>query len=401
MPHYVLDARTATPHFPGIGRYVSNLARAMVPLLDPDERLTLIHDPAHPLNLPPSPAVERGAAGALTLLAGQPVEGAAAPAPAGRRSLPQPVHRDALPAGRARTAHRLRPDPAALPAHSTARARLFARWMTRLALRAVRHTIAISDFTRRDFMAEFRLAPERITAIPLAADPAFCPQPPEVIAGVRARYGLPETFALYLGSNKPHKNLVRLVEAWRMANGRTPALAPERSTGASVGESANSTLVIAGAWDARYPEAWQVADAAVAKVPATGSPHQSPIPDPRSPLWLGPVPEPDLPALYAAATVFVFPSLYEGFGLPVLEAMACGTPVVCSNTSSLPQVAGDAAVTVDPLDTAALAAALTRVLEDAGLRSALRARGMTQAQRFSWTDTARRTLDLYRTLVTD
>ena len=218
-------------------------------------------------------------------------------------------------------------------------------------------------------MAEFNLPPDRITAIPLAADPAFQPQPPEAITAVRRKYNLPERFALYLGSNKPHKNLVRLVEAWRMANGEWRMAAK------------HGGLVIAGAWDERFPEARILADAAS---------HQP------SAIWLGPVPEADLPALYSAAAVFVFPSLYEGFGLPVLEAMACGTPVVCSNTSSLPEVAGDAALLIDPLDTAALAEALRRALSDPALAADLRARGLTQALRFSWAQTATATLALYR-----
>ena len=108
------------------------------------------------------------------------------------------------------------------------------------------------------------------------------------------------------------------------------------------------------------------------------------------------MPEADLPALYSAATAFVFPSLYEGFGLPVLEAMACGTPVICSNTSSLPEVAGAAALLVDPLDTAALADALRHVLTDGDLRADLRRRGLAQAARFTWTQTAAATLAVYR-----
>ena len=138
--------------------------------------------------------------------------------------------------------------PVRYPAYSSARARFFIRWMTRLALRAVRHVIAISEFTRRDFMAEFGLRPEQITAIPLAADPVFRPQPPEAIAAVRARYDLPERFVLYLGSNKPHKNLTRLVEAWQMADGEWQIADGEL-------QIADSRLVIAGAWDERYPEA--------------------------------------------------------------------------------------------------------------------------------------------------
>ena len=382
MPHYILDARTATPHFPGIGRYVSNLAQAMVPLLTAGERLTVICDPAHPIGLPRSEAT-------------QTIPLAVSPfslrqqwviprllrrmTPASSFQLPASVvyhspyiampYLPGVPA--LVTVYDL--IPLRYPEHSTARARLFARWMTRLALRTARHVIAISEFTRRDFIGEFGLAPERITAIPLAADPAFRPQPPEALVAVRARYGLPESFALYLGSNKPHKNLTRLVEAWRIVQSsfQLPA----------------SSLVIAGAWDERYPEARERASALPTVYPASSF---------QLPVWLGPVPEADLPGLYAAATVFVFPSLYEGFGLPVLEAMACGTPVICSNSSSLPEVGGDAVVTVDPRDAIALAAALARVLDDPRLRGDLSAKGLVQAGRFSWGDTARRTLDLYR-----
>lgn len=371
MIQYVLDARTAQPHFPGIGRYVSNLARAMVPQLPAEERLTILYDPAHPLTRLPDGAV------------------ACIPITASPFSLEQqwrvpPLLRDL----RARLYHSpyiampyLPGVPALLtlydliplryPEHSTARARLFVRWMTRLALHAARHAIAISDFTRHDFMCQFHLSAGQITAIPLAADPAFRPQPPEIVTAIRARYNLPEMFALYLGSNKPHKNLVRLVEAWQMAYGPFGwRMAP-------------GSLVVAGMWDARYPEARQ---------------RTEQLDLGKEVIFLGPVPEAELPALYAAATVFVFPSLYEGFGLPVLEAMACGTPVVCSGTSSLPEVAGEAAVTVNPLDVDALGAALARVLDDAGLRRDLREKGIVQAERFNWNDTARRTLDLYRAL---
>ena len=212
-PHYILDARTATPHFPGIGRYVTNLARALVPLLADDERLTVICDPTHP-----DPAAASDAARTIPL--------AVSPfslrqqwiIPRLLRSLRMTADADTTkdehPASSV-----LRPSsviyhspyiampywpgipslltvydliPVRYPAYSSPRARFFIRWMTRLALRAARHVIAISEFTRRDFMAEFGLRPEQITAIPLAADPAFQPQPPEAIAAVRARYDLPE-----------------------------------------------------------------------------------------------------------------------------------------------------------------------------------------------------------------
>ncbi|MBI4758040.1 MAG: glycosyltransferase family 4 protein, partial [Chloroflexi bacterium] len=113
----------------------------------------------------------------------------------------------------------------------------------------------------------------------------------------------------------------------------------------------------------------------------------------------GYVPDDDLPAIYSAAQVFAFTSLYEGFGLPVLEAMACGTPVVCSNTSSLPEVAGQAALTIDPRRHQELAQALQRVLEDAALRVELRGKGLGQAARFSWERAARETLRVYESVL--
>jgi glycosyltransferase involved in cell wall biosynthesis len=402
-PHYILDARTATPHFPGIGRYVTNLARALMPLLTPDERLTILYDPAHPINLPPSDAVRTVPLAVSPFSLAQQwavprlmrsfhARGGDIPASSAQLLVPSLYHSPyvAMPylpgVPALLTVYDL--IPLRYPAYSTARARLLIRWMTRLALRATRHVIAISDFTRRDFMAEFGLHPEQITAIPLAADPVFQPQPPAATAAVRTRYDLPERFVLYLGSNKPHKNLTRLVEAWQMANSKW--------------HTADSKLVIAGAWDERYPEARDLANSSGAKT----SPENDQLPASsfQLPIWLGRVPETDLPALYAAATAFAFPSLYEGFGLPVLEAMACGTSVICSNTSSLPEVAGDpsagsgqaAARLVDPLDTAALADAIGRVLTDDDLRAGLRRRGLAQAARFSWEQTAAATLAVYR-----
>ncbi len=366
MSHYVLDARTATPHFPGIGRYVTNLARALIPQLAPDERLTVFFDPAHPLDLPPGDAVQ------------------SLPVDVSHFSLRQqwviPRLLRQHKADLYHSAYYLMPYitgvptlltlydliPLHYPEYSTLKARWLFRWATVLALRTARHTVAISDATRRDFLARFSLRPERVTAIPLAADPAFTPQSPDVVAVLRARYCLPEKFLLYLGSNKPHKNLVRLVEAWAVVQAEAPDV----------------TLVIAGAWLPQHPEPRQPAQ-------ALGIDDRV--------CWLGALSGEDLPALYTAADAFVFPSLYEGFGLPVIEAMACGTPVVCANTSSLPEVAGDAALLFDPTQAEAMVAALRRMLNDADVRADLRRRGLAQAVRFSWARTAQETLALYRT----
>jgi alpha-1,3-rhamnosyl/mannosyltransferase len=179
---------------------------------------------------------------------------------------------------------------------------------------------------------------------------------------VRDSHGLPERYILYLGSNKPHKNLVRLVEAWAVLQ---PQPLP---------------LVVAGFWDARYPGPRQHAEElGIEEV-----------------IWLGPVPEQDLPALYTGATLFVFPSLYEGFGLPVLEAMACGTPVACSDSSSLPEVAGDAAILFDSTDVGDMAEAIGLLLGNPDLRQRLAKAGLQRAKRFSWQRTAKETLEVYR-----
>jgi len=116
--------------------------------------------------------------------------------------------------------------------------------------------------------------------------------------------------------------------------------------------------------------------------------------------FVGYIPEEELPLWYAAATVFVFPSIYEGFGMPPLEAMACGTPVITSNTSSLPEVVGDAGIMVSPTDTTALAEAMQRILTSADVRADLRTRGLKRAQQFSWTQTAIKTLEAYRAALT-
>ncbi len=356
---FVLDARPATAHFPGIGRYVRSLAAAMPSLLAEDEQLLLLVPPGGEALAPILPRVEV----------------AASPFSA-RQQWQIPLLLRRRGASLYHSSYYLMPYlalpptiltlydliPLRFPALSSARARLLFRLTTMLALRSATHALAISEATRQDFLRLFRLPPERISTVPLAAAPAFHPQPPRVTEALRQRLGLPPRFVLYLGSNKPHKNLVRLIEAWAGVEGEV-------------------RLVIAGAWDERFPEPRR-------RAAALGLEERI--------LWLGRVAEAALPALYAAAESFVFPSLYEGFGLPVLEAMACGTPVACSATSSLPEVAGEAALLFDPEATEEIRAALRRLTTDVELRAALRQRGLERARRFSWTRTARLTLQHYR-----
>jgi alpha-1,3-rhamnosyl/mannosyltransferase len=369
-----LDTRTATEHFPGIGRYVVSLARAMAPLLAQDERLVLLRDPRQPSHWDLQPVV------------GQRVR--TVDVPVSPFSLRQqwfiPRLLRGLDADLYHSPYYLMPYcsdiptvltvydliPLLFPQLVSARARLLFRWMTALALRAADCVIAISEATRRDLQTVYRLPCDKVVVIPLSADPAFYPRHPTEVRSVRGKHGLPEQYLLYLGSNKPHKNLTCLVEAFSVIGHHLPYF----------------VLVVAGVWDSRYPEPHQR---------AAGLGLNESI------RWLGSVPETDLPALYTGATAFVFPSLFEGFGLPVLEAMACGTPVACSETSSLPEVAGDAALLFDPTSTESIADVLLCLLDSSDLRAKLRARGLRRANQFSWTQTAHETLHRYRTVGQD
>ncbi len=360
MTHrYVLDARARGPHFPGIGRYVGSLAPALAAQLAEGESLDLLEMPnAEPLPLPEGAPVTRVSVRASPF---SPRQQAALPRVLrGAAAYHSPYYlmpyRPGVPT--VLTVYDL--IPMLFPGLVSARARLLFRTAMRLAQRAAAAVICISEATRRDLLAHFPgLDPARVEAIPLAPAPQFRPQPEAEVRRVRAAYGLPPEFALYVGINKPHKNLPRLLEAW----GTLPAAPP---------------LVLAGPWDPRYPEA----KAAAARLP------------PGRARFLGPVPEADLPGLYAACRVFVFPSLYEGFGLPVVEALACGAAVACANTASLPEAAGEAAVLFDPHDPAAITA---------GVQAALAlppdpAPRLAQAASFSWERTAAATLAAYRRL---
>ena len=377
---YAIDGRCIQDHFPGVARYTLNLVRALAEVAPEDEFL-LLYDPSA-RNTRYSLEVLRRQAN-LRLVPGEaPVFSLSEQwrIPRQLRGLrPALIHAPyylrpyALPAPVVLTAYDL--IPLIYPRYFTLKERAIFRLAMGLALRTAQAVIAISQATASDLQRHYRLPPARLAVIALAADPAFGPQPMEAIAAIRQRYQLPERYALYLGSNKPHKNLVRLIEAWKMVTGlrlEVSSPGPHRSAAA---------LVIAGHWDERYPEARQRA----AALGLGGSVR-----------FLGAVAEEHLPALYAGAELFVFPSLYEGFGLPVLEALACGVPVVCSNSSSLPEVAGDAALLVDPLDVPAMAQALGRVLGDLSLRQDLRARSLARAALFSWERAARETLAVYR-----
>jgi glycosyltransferase involved in cell wall biosynthesis len=224
--------------------------------------------------------------------------------------------------------------------------------------------IAISQATRRDLMAHYGTPPEKITVVYEAAAPCFRPPPPQAVAAIRVRYGLPERFLLTVGTIEPRKNLARLLEALVRLRQRYPDL----------------YLVVVGSRGWLYQGFFQ-------RIAELGVQDVVHLP--------GYVPDADLPAVYGAATLMVMPSLYEGFGLPVLEAMACGVPVVCSRAASLPEIGGAAARYFDPTDVEDMTQALDQVLADAELRAAMVAAGLEQAARFSWDRVARETMAVY------
>jgi alpha-1,3-rhamnosyl/mannosyltransferase len=223
--------------------------------------------------------------------------------------------------------------------------------------------LTASQAVALDLQSVLHIPAERVVVILAAAERSFEPQTPAQIDAVRARLGLPEHYVLSVGTNKPHKNLVRLVEAWAR-------IQPQPFS-----------LVLAGLWDVRYPESRQ-------RVAALGLE--------RAVRFLGPVPEADLPALYSGAALVVLPSEREGFGLPAIEAMACGTPVACANVPSVCEVVRDAAALFDPRNVDAIAAVLAEVLADRAGRADLAERGRRRSAELSWEDCARATLAAYR-----
>jgi len=254
----------------------------------------------------------------------------------------------------------------------------YLRLFTRISCRRAARIIAVSQNTRADVMRLYGAPGERVEAIPHGVDPAFHPRPAAEVAEFRRARSLPEHFVLFVGTLEPRKNLVKLIEAF--SNLKHQTLAPALRSGANASVS-NVKLVLVGGKGWYYDQIF----AAVERLNL-----QDRV------IFAGYVPNGDLPMWYNAADVFAFPSRYEGFGMPVLEAMACGTPTVTSTASSLPEVAGDAALIVPPDDVDALADALHRALEGVELRQELRAKGIARAARFTWEEAARRTAAVYR-----
>lgn len=251
-------------------------------------------------------------------------------------------------------------------AHDQA-ARAHRIWSTRFSVRAARRIIAVSESTRRDLLELEGVSSSRVRVVHHGCDPTLQPvEQADKLAEVRQRYRLPERFFLFVGTLQPRKNLERLILAHRALLERQPE-AP--------------ALVLAG------QEGWLSTD--IVREAKYGRSAASVI-------LPGYVAREDLAALLSASEAFVYPSLYEGFGMPVLEAMACGAPVLTSTTSSLPEVAGDAALLVNPLHTNEISQALERLWSDAELRRDLRERGLRRALEFRWERAAQQTLDVLR-----
>jgi glycosyltransferase involved in cell wall biosynthesis len=227
--------------------------------------------------------------------------------------------------------------------------------------------ITVSEASKRDILRYFRVPESRVDVIYNAIDDRFWQQPDaEDITRVRERYRLDNPFVLYAGNIKPHKNLERLIEAFHLLR-QTPAMKDVQ-------------LLIIGDEISKY--------ATLRRAVHRHKLH-------KHVRFFGFVPDQTLAALYRLAAVFVFPSLYEGFGLPPLEAMASGTPVITSNVSSLPEVVGDAALLIDPYEPDAIAAAMQRVLDDKALAADLSRRGLARAREFSWERSIARVREIY------
>lgn len=229
------------------------------------------------------------------------------------------------------------------------------------------HVITISEYSKQEIEKHFGVPAEKISVIPLGVDERwFHPIARETMGRTLSRYGLPDKFFLFVGTLQPRKNIGRVIEAYLSL--------PQ-------GIKNEVPLVIVGR------AGWQCDE--IVDALASGA-YGIPV------FWLKHLPDDDLLAVMKAATALVFPSLYEGFGLPVLEAFAAGTPVITSNGTSLPEVAGDAALLVDPVDTSSIAGAMLHLLENPDLANLLREKGYVRARAHSWDRTALMTLDVYR-----
>lgn len=237
------------------------------------------------------------------------------------------------------------------------------KWLLPSLARSAQHLIAISEFTKSRIIDAFGIKPEKISVVLNGIGPEFTPRAEPEVARVRKTLGISAApYLLYVGSVEPRKNLVRLLEAWERIH-----------------ESCPDTQLLITGLSTRGSRVFSNVN--IDRVP------------PRV-FFTGYVSDEDLPALYSGAVAFVYPSLYEGFGLPPAEAMACGTPVITSNGTSLPEVVGDAAVLVNAESVTSIAEAILRVVRNQKLRSEMSCRGIQRAKRFTWDNAAAQTWEI-------
>lgn len=255
------------------------------------------------------------------------------------------------------------------PKFLTAESRRYYNQQIEWAIQKADHIMADSHTTKNDLVSLLEVEEGKVTVAHLAAAQAFQTLQGEDANTVAARYELQPSFLLFVGTLEPRKNVPGLLRAYRILLEEGATTAP---------------LVLLGGRGWLYDDIFERVEA----LNLTEQVH-----------FLHDVPDSDLPAIYNAASLLVTPSFYEGFGLPALEAMACGTPVVAADRASLPEVVGEAGLLVNPDDPADIAQALARVLDDSSLRSQMRERGLAQAERFTWEKTAQATLEVYRDVV--
>jgi len=259
-----------------------------------------------------------------------------------------------------------------LPETFHRRSRMQLRLTVRSSARRAAKILTLSEHTRRDIIATYGVEPSRITAIPLAAPAHFYPvEDTRELQRVRHTYGIDGQYILSVGSIQPRKNLARLVQAYA----RIRASLRDKHA-----ETESPKLVLVGKQGWLYDETMRALEET--KVA-------------NSVILTGYVPESDLPALYSGAICFVYPSYFEGFGLPPLEAMKCGAPVIVGDQTSLPEVVGDAGLIVDPFDVSSIAEAIEKLINDSVLRQELSVKGRKRAETFDWKKTAQQTLEVY------
>jgi glycosyltransferase involved in cell wall biosynthesis len=248
---------------------------------------------------------------------------------------------------------------------------MYLKWGTAFSVRRARRVIAISASTKRDILRVLDVSGDKVDVVPCGVDEDFRPlESRSQLDALRTRWHLPPRMLLFVGTLEPRKNLTTLLRSYALLKQRFDP----------------PPLVLGGPKGWRCQEIFSLAE-------ELGLENEV--------LFPGFIPREELPLWYNAASLFIYPSLYEGFGLPPLEAMACGIPVVASNTSALPEVVSDAGLLVEPIDAEGMAQAMQRVLSDGDLRDTLREKGLQRAKSFSWPRAARETARVYDRAMSD